>query len=426
MIRAVRRPRRKYYGWTIVWTLAVTETVSWGILYYAFAVFLVPMQTELGWSTPQITGAYSLALVVTMLLSPPLGHWFDRSDTRVPMTLGSILGTAFLVAWSRVESLAGFYLIWAGIGVALALPLRTRVRRSLDLVRARPIPSAADIDDCGGTRQHDISSGCGVADRAPRLADALLVLAIILGVTTIPGHALVLRRRPEDLGLLPDGELAEPGQASPPPQGVTLSRALRDPAYWWLNCAFFLGMAAAVAIGVYLIPVLLERGESLARATFITGLIGAAQVGGRVAITALGRRVPEQALGATVFALLAVALAVILITSGLALTLLAVALLGAGRGGVTLMRATLVADRYGRANFAAISGIPAAAQMAARAVAPVGAGLLITWLGGYTSMLAVLVGIAIAATLAMVMFALSARPLRLAVPAPDVSEVGSR
>ena len=50
MIRAVRRPR--YYGWTIVWTLAVTETVSWGILYYAFAVFLVPMQTELGWSTP--------------------------------------------------------------------------------------------------------------------------------------------------------------------------------------------------------------------------------------------------------------------------------------------------------------------------------------------------------------------------------------
>ena len=55
--------------------------------------------------------------------------------------------------------------------------------------------------------------------------------------------------------------------------------------------------------------------------------------------------------------------------------------------------------------------------MAARAAAPVGAGLLITWLGGYMPMLAVLVAIAIAATLAMVMFALSARPLRLAFPA---------
>ena len=123
MIRAARRPRRKYYGWTIVWTLAVTETVSWGILYYAFAVFLVPMQTELGWSTPQITGAYSLALLVTMILSPPLGHWLDRSGPRVPMTIGSVLGTVLLVAWSRVESLAGFYLIWAGIGVAIALTL---------------------------------------------------------------------------------------------------------------------------------------------------------------------------------------------------------------------------------------------------------------------------------------------------------------
>ena len=44
MIRALRRLRFKrtckYYGWTIVWTLAVTETISWGILYYAFAVFL--------------------------------------------------------------------------------------------------------------------------------------------------------------------------------------------------------------------------------------------------------------------------------------------------------------------------------------------------------------------------------------------------
>ena len=44
MIRALRRPRFKFYGWTIVWTLAVTETISWGILYYAFAVFLKPAE----------------------------------------------------------------------------------------------------------------------------------------------------------------------------------------------------------------------------------------------------------------------------------------------------------------------------------------------------------------------------------------------
>src|SRR5688572_7418674 len=396
MIRAARRPRFKrtckYYGWTIVWTLAVTETISWGILYYAFAVFLVPMQTELGWSTPEITGAYSLALLVTMILSPPLGYWLDRAGPRVPMTLGSVLGTLLLVAWARVESLPGFYLIWAGIGVAIALTLyepafatastwfvRGRSRALLVLTTVAGLASTIFLPVAGWLIE--------------RLGwrDALIVLAIILGLTTIPAHALVLRRRPEDLGLLPDGELAEPGQPSPPPEGVALSRALRDPAYWWLNGAFFLGLVAAVAIGVYLIPILLERGESLARATVITGLIGAAEGGGRVGSIALERGVRGQALGSAVFGFQAIALAGILVTSGLALTLLAVALLGAGRGGITLMRATLVADRYGRANFGAISGIPAAAQMAARAVAPVGAGLLVSWLGGYAPMLAVLV-----------------------------------
>lgn len=123
-------------------------------------------------------------------------------------------------------------------------------------------------------------------------------------------------------------------------------------------------------------------------------------------------------MGAAVFALQAIALVVILVSSGLEMTLLAVILLGAGRGGVTLMRATLVADRYGRANFAAISGIPASAQMAARAAAPVGAGVLVTWLGGYTPMIQVLTAIAIAATVAMGLFALSARPLRLGSRAP--------
>jgi MFS family permease len=118
-------------------------------------------------------------------------------------------------------------------------------------------------------------------------------------------------------------------------------------------------------------------------------------------------------LGAAVFALQAIALAIILVPAGLPVMLLAVTLLGIGRGGLTLMRATLVADRYGRAHYATISGIPAAAQMAARAVAPIGGGLLVTWLDGYAPMLVALTLIALASVAAMLMFAASARPLRL-------------
>ena len=56
------------------------------------------MERDLGWSTPEITGAYSLALLVTLVLSPPVGHWLDRSGPRVPMTIDSVLGMLLLVA----------------------------------------------------------------------------------------------------------------------------------------------------------------------------------------------------------------------------------------------------------------------------------------------------------------------------------------
>jgi sugar phosphate permease len=80
------------YGWTIVAVFAVTETVSWGVLYYAFAVFQVPMQRDLGWSKAELTGAYSLALATSALAAFPVGRWLDRHSPRSLMTLGSLGG----------------------------------------------------------------------------------------------------------------------------------------------------------------------------------------------------------------------------------------------------------------------------------------------------------------------------------------------
>src|SRR5215217_1068273 len=86
------RGRRLYYGWVVAGTLALTETISWGILYYAFSVFLVPMGSELGWSTATLTGAYSLSLLISGLAAPFVGRWLDRHGPRALMTAGSILG----------------------------------------------------------------------------------------------------------------------------------------------------------------------------------------------------------------------------------------------------------------------------------------------------------------------------------------------
>ena len=78
----------------VVGTLAVTETISWGILYYAFSVFLVPMQEELGWSPAALTGAYSLALLVSGLAAPCRSAAGSTGTARGPDDGGSVVRRA--------------------------------------------------------------------------------------------------------------------------------------------------------------------------------------------------------------------------------------------------------------------------------------------------------------------------------------------
>ena len=86
-------PRPEAYGWVIVAALSVTETVTWGIVYYGFPVFLRPMEHDLGASRVAVTGAFSIGLGVSALAALPVGRWIDRHGARGLMTLGSALAT---------------------------------------------------------------------------------------------------------------------------------------------------------------------------------------------------------------------------------------------------------------------------------------------------------------------------------------------
>jgi MFS family permease len=107
----------------VVAGLCVTETVSWGILYYGFPVFLRPMEAELGWSRVEITGAFSVGLASSALAALPVGRWIDRHGARSLMTAGSCAATLLVLAWSRVDSLPALYALWFLMGLALAATL---------------------------------------------------------------------------------------------------------------------------------------------------------------------------------------------------------------------------------------------------------------------------------------------------------------
>ena len=70
--------RRWYYGWQILGVLAITETLSYGMLIYAFSVFVVPLEQAFGWSRATITGAVTASQLIAGLLAWPVGVWLDR------------------------------------------------------------------------------------------------------------------------------------------------------------------------------------------------------------------------------------------------------------------------------------------------------------------------------------------------------------
>jgi len=85
---------RWYYGWTLVLTLALTETISYGVLFYAVSVFIAPMEADLGWARATISGGVSLSLVVAAIVGLGVGRWLDHQGARGVMSLGSLLGVS--------------------------------------------------------------------------------------------------------------------------------------------------------------------------------------------------------------------------------------------------------------------------------------------------------------------------------------------
>jgi len=195
-----------YYGWVMLLALAGAQVVSWGILYYGFAVFLKPMGSDLGWSRAAMTGAFSLALACSGVAGLFVGRWVDRHGPRLLMTAGSCVAALLLLALSVVRSLPLFYLIWAALGVAMAAtfyePAFAAIATWFLRYRARALTIITFVSGFASVIFIPLISWL---IRTQGWRAAFVTLAIILAATTIPLHALILRHRPQDLGLLSDG-----------------------------------------------------------------------------------------------------------------------------------------------------------------------------------------------------------------------------
>jgi MFS family permease len=359
-------------AWGQVVTLSLTEITSWGILYYTFPVTLAPMEHTLHWSQASLTGAYSLALLISGLMAAPIGRWLDRiRSPRALMAVGSLLGVAALVGWSAVTTLPVFYGLWIVLGIAMAATLYEPAFTTVAAwfpCRERALTVLTTLGGFASVIYLPITALL-VERLGWRLA--LLALAAILLVGAALPHALVLRPYPAALYHSHD---------------TTTSRSSwRTWRFWQLAGGFTLAQLAISALIVYLIPYLGQRGMSPTQAATASGLIGVPAFAGRMIATWRSTPQSRAAMTAVFFLALALGIAVLTLAQGPIGLAVFIILFGAGFGIFSPARAGLVADRFATAIFGRVNGQLALVITLARAAGPALVELLLLQGLGYTA-----------------------------------------
>jgi len=366
---------------SLVAALGVTQIIAWGSIYYLFALLIVPLERELAIGRATTAGAFSISLLASGLAAPWVGRLIDRVGGRGVMTAGSIAGAALLLALSKVQSVWMLYLVWAGLGVAMAATLYDAafavVTHAFAHNYRRAITALTLFGGFASTVFWPLTAW--LIERVG-WRDATLCWAVLNLAICAPLHWIFVPRRPAGHG---DGILDDT-------TGEGRSW-LRNPAFLAFALSFVGQSLAISAIGVHLLTMLTERGLAATEAAAVGAMVGPMQVAGRVLELTFSTKLSAVQVGRWAVALLPAAL-LVLLGAGTQWGWLVVfaVLYGAGNGAMTIVRGAAPAKMFGREQYGAMTGAMAAPAMVARAGGPLLASL--AWiLGGYPLVLGLLV-----------------------------------
>jgi MFS family permease len=294
-----------FYGWVVVAVAFVTMGVGVNAR-TAFSLLFPPILDEFGWERGVTAGAFSFGFLVTAVLSPSLGRLMDRRGPRVVMELGVVLMAAGLALatlarepwhlYATLGVLVGGGSVCLGYtGHALFLPSWFVRRRGLAMSIAFAGVGVGSIVLLPWMQ--------AVIGRAGWRA-ACWAMAVVMLVLLAPLNLLV-RRRPEDLGLQPDGDPSPSGTGAPTQAANvvdaawaavdwTLGRAVATARFWWLIVGFFGGLYAWYAVQVHQTKYLVEVGFSATDAAWALGLVSLAGIPGQIALGHLSDRIGRE------------------------------------------------------------------------------------------------------------------------------------
>lgn len=434
--RLPARARGVFYGWWLVGISGFVMTISTTPMFHAMGLWFVALESAFGWNRTQLSIAFSLTRVEGGILGPVEGYLTDRVGTRRLVLVGLIIMGVGLVMLGQVRALWMFYLAYLvmalGAGIGGWLPLTTMLNNWFNRHRAKAM---------------------GWSSSVSRLLSLLLIPAIawaidpdherlgfrltaaILGMFAIAAAfpvSRLIRNRPEDYGLLPDGDSpatdgdaaratssAHQSKAVPRSQfDFTVRQAVKTPAFWYISFGHGFTSMVLIALMAHLPSLMRDNGFSIQTAAYVVTAYTSVSMLFQIVGGHVGDRVPKH-LALFVFITIQASAVLVLAfrSSDLGSIYLFAVLFGMGMGGRSPLTTSIRGDYFGRRSFGKIMGVSQVPMNVLLLIAPTFAGIMRDLQGDYVVAFTVLAALNL---LGGVLFLAARKP-----PVPSVEEPGS-
>jgi len=378
-----------FYGWWIVAVSLVVLFITLGLGYYSFGVLFKPLIAEFGWGRATLSGAMSIFLLAWGLACPLVGRLTDRYGPRRLIILGTIaLGTSFCLL-SLTSALWHLYLLYACAGVASAacseIPVSTAVSNWFRKKRG----IAMGITTTG--------IGLGGLFLAPSVSllilsfgwqATFLVMGLLTWVVILPLVALIMRTRPQEIGLLPNGErgldrarasesLLQQSIAAPGKNSNLNNRAsIRTKELWLTGFAFSLVSYGIIAVTIHEVPFIIDMGVPLTAAATVLGLTAGIGALGKLSFGYFADRLSPKWLMLACIALQAGGVVILMQSNSLRMVWAFVIVFAFGSGGTNTLRPLVIGEFFGIDSFGRTFGLTELIRRLGAAAGPLVAGYI--------------------------------------------------
>ncbi|MSP01765.1 MAG: MFS transporter [Acetobacteraceae bacterium] len=391
-----------FYGWVILACACCAGLSRQGGAVATLSVFVEPMTSEFGWSRTAISGAVSLGGILAAIATPMLGRFLDREGARIVLCAAVLTTGLADMALSLTFSLPMFYLLFCVARLNFAGPFDLGIYGAVNnwfVARRSFASSIATVGQMSGLVALPMIASLAMVSSGWR-AGWLAIGVTVLTVGFVPVFLLMVRR-PEDVGLVPDGgpiATIDRGRIALPEPSFSRAQALRTRSFWLLSLFTLLAYPVQAGVSLHQAPLLIERGLSPTVAASIVSYCSLMSGIASFGFGLLPKRVTTH--WKLALAGLSLCMGTLLFgpVHGAAAGYLAATFFGLGIGGLLVIVPIAWADYFGRGSYGAIRGIALTVQVLAQAAGPLLSGVLRDATGDYDTALicfAVLAGLSV-------------------------------